>query len=343
MFIIATHCYKTKELKVNVYGIDNDLKHYVFQGICLVFGLIGLILSWVNYYLVNDYFFAAFELCYSLFSFYLLFLSIRHRVSNWQIYVNAFMLTFLILYGIASTKISSGLIYWSFCLPAVYHIFFSLKKALLFISIIFCTVVFTMFSKTNGEFAFPILNYSFLFLGIWSISCAHEFSRIKVQQRLQEAALTDELTGAKNRLCLTNDIMQSTTKPQNRFAISLDIDHFKSINDNYGHQAGDLVLTQFATRLKEIFSSGDVYRMGGEEFLVIVSADSLAEIKAQSKSACQRIAQTSFQILERDIELTASIGVAPIQLGEEPDAFLALADQALYRSKREGRNRVSFA
>jgi diguanylate cyclase (GGDEF)-like protein len=122
--------------------------------------------------------------------------------------------------------------------------------------------------------------------------------------------------------------------------IITDIDHFKRVNDTYGHQAGDEVLKTFAALLKTSCRPGDlVARYGGEEF-VILCADCSIAVSAQRAEAMRRaISQTQHSALA-DHCVTASFGVTEIQAGDTPETMLKRADRALYEAKEGGRNRV---
>jgi two-component system, cell cycle response regulator len=124
----------------------------------------------------------------------------------------------------------------------------------------------------------------------------------------------------------------------------LDIDHFKRVNDTYGHDCGDEVLKGFADRLRGIIRSGDLLcRLGGEEFVIVmpnVNAPSAARIAERARAAIQQepfVMPTTGQ----SIPVTASIGLAERREDTNPHELYRRADQALYRSKSEGRNRVT--
>jgi two-component system cell cycle response regulator len=124
----------------------------------------------------------------------------------------------------------------------------------------------------------------------------------------------------------------------------LDIDHFKGVNDTYGHGAGDIVLRGFAERIRKVIRTSDlICRLGGEEF-VVVMPDTTLDIaeKVAERLRCE-IEKNRFPIAadERAIEITASIGLAERGREADPDSLFRRADRALYRSKSGGRNRVS--
>jgi two-component system, cell cycle response regulator len=171
--------------------------------------------------------------------------------------------------------------------------------------------------------------------------------RNKVQQSI-ELALVDPLTGLNNRRFLENHLATMLDQTQRRRApLSLmifDIDHFKSVNDTHGHDCGDEVLKGFADRLRRVIRGGDLLcRLGGEEFVIVmpnVGIELAAKIAERTRTA---IEEEPFVIDKsgRSIPVTVSVGVAGRGADCDPDSLYRRADRALYRSKAEGRNRVT--
>ena len=121
----------------------------------------------------------------------------------------------------------------------------------------------------------------------------------------------------------------------------IDIDDFKSINDNFGHPAGDQVLVESARRLGEAVRSTDmVVRWGGEEFVVVLGDCPLDNAVARAEEVRRQIADPPFPVVGT---VTVSIGVAQLTAGEDSASWLGRADEALYQAKRSGRNAVAFA
>ncbi len=123
----------------------------------------------------------------------------------------------------------------------------------------------------------------------------------------------------------------------------LDIDFFKTINDSYGHDAGDDVLREFAIRIKKSIRGIDLAcRYGGEEFVVVMPETDMAVATMVAERLRRRIATEPFPIQQdgRLIEVTISIGLAALGRDDSAASVLKRADQALYRAKRDGRNRV---
>jgi len=165
------------------------------------------------------------------------------------------------------------------------------------------------------------------------------------QRRLELMATTDKLTGLFNRQAL-DALLEQVHKDVQRepyplSVLLLDIDYFKSVNDRYGHVAGDAVIVAVSNLIKTKLRKNDiVVRWGGEEFLVLLRECSLLEaghLGEQIRTALQDV-ETEWQ--GQGIKVTASLGVAQFEAGESIDDFFGRADGALYRAKDAGRNRL---
>jgi two-component system cell cycle response regulator len=174
--------------------------------------------------------------------------------------------------------------------------------------------------------------------------------RASVRQTI-ELAVTDGLTGLHNRRYLDNHLKllidRATARGRALSVCITDIDRFKLVNDTYGHDAGDVVLREFASRVRSAVRGADLAcRYGGEEF-VLVMPDTTPEMAAGVAERLRAIVESEpFQIPGTDVALsvTASLGIAAmLPSGDTPDALLKRADNALYEAKRSGRNRVVAA
>ncbi|PLA74489.1 hypothetical protein CYQ88_05250 [Hydrogenovibrio sp. SC-1] len=180
-----------------------------------------------------------------------------------------------------------------------------------------------------------------------------ELRTIKLEQanqKLLEAASHDPLTGVKNRLTMEEDVgdtIQAFKSHQQDFGlVMLDIDWFKSVNDQYGHDFGDAVLVEFAYILEQhVRSSDQVYRAGGEEFVLLMNRISLKELMKRMKSLGDYIQSHSFKSKGKVINVSASMGVFHSSLlsGFDFQLALKLADSALYEAKSLGRKQVVLA
>lgn len=164
------------------------------------------------------------------------------------------------------------------------------------------------------------------------------------KKRIEELSVTDRLTGLYNRLKLdevfTYEITQTKRYQTPLSIILLDIDHFKQVNDTYGHQTGDLVLQEMAKILRSLGRQSDtIGRWGGEEFLIILPKTDRINAMQIGEKIRFSIENHLFPIIGKK---TASFGISEFQNGDDQNTLVERADNALYRAKKEGRNRVIF-
>ena len=171
--------------------------------------------------------------------------------------------------------------------------------------------------------------------------------RTNLDQSL-EAAVTDPLTGLHNRRYMTSQldalVARAVRDGRPVSALLLDIDHFKKINDSFGHDAGDEVLREFAVRLASNVRAVDLpCRFGGEEFVVVMPETALGDAERIAERIRMHVSGAPFRVSggKEVLSVTISIGVAAtFGAADTPDHLLKRADEALYEAKASGRNRV---
>jgi len=168
----------------------------------------------------------------------------------------------------------------------------------------------------------------------------------KLEQQVREQAIRDALTGLYNRHHLLNvleaEFCRAERKGHSIAFMLIDLDHFKKVNDSYGHQAGDTTL-QAATQVigKSIRRSDIAFRYGGEEFLVILPEITLNNARQRAEQLRQAIDELEILFKGETIHISASIGMAIYpQHGSTGDEMLSRVDHALYQAKKAGRNKV---
>lgn len=175
-----------------------------------------------------------------------------------------------------------------------------------------------------------------------SISKSEQEKYIEI---IHEMAIRDELTCLYNRRHVM-DLLEYEKKRSARgggiFCLAmLDIDHFKKVNDNYGHQAGDSVLQQVATLMKNTLRDTEFCgRYGGEEFLIVLTHTDIKGALICSERLRTNIENAVFPDIDTAFKITVSIGLSEYQMREDVEQTILRADKALYRAKKQGRNRV---
>jgi len=171
---------------------------------------------------------------------------------------------------------------------------------------------------------------------------------IAARNALLHEATHDALTGLLNRRAILEALSRELLRAERnhcRLSVGLfDIDHFKRVNDGYGHAIGDEVLRVFAETLTTFLRGYDLIgRYGGEEFLVVIPDHSMTDDQDIYERLKSKIAEKPIATQSGELSITVSIGVAFFHRGVDADALIEAADKALYRAKEQGRNRVCHA
>ena len=225
--------------------------------------------------------------------------------------------------------------------PTITLLFFLLspKQALVMSLSIILSITLFSFAEAN-----LILLAKFIVSSSATMFFCFAFStKMRLQaKKLSQMALLDNLTGAGNRRALDSKLSEVTALikryPQNTCSLVIfDLDHFKSINDNFGHVFGDTVLNTFVKVLKgRIRSSDYVYRYGGEEFVVLLEHTDVVEAMSLAKELGNELERIQWDI--EKVNVTVSSGVAQFLEQDTIHSWLQKADTALYKAKQAGRN-----
>ena len=171
----------------------------------------------------------------------------------------------------------------------------------------------------------------------------HPLRRLqRAEQEINRLAATDPLTGLSNRHAISRELNQELGRAirygSTLSLIMIDVDHFKSINDRFGHDVGDRVLVAVSDLIQlNIRSSDKAARWGGEEFLILAPETDAQGALEMAEKLCREVATRDFEYAER---VTISAGLSQFRGGDDPDTLLKRADETLYQAKRTGRNRV---
>jgi len=246
----------------------------------------------------------------------------------------------LILFAVALGQLYS--LFWLYPLLAGLPVMLRSRRAMLIGLIsgaLALPLVFANFSLSTAV----VISVS---LGLtWLVSAWLVFAVTEQSRRLRDMAITDPLTGAYNRRYLEEQARHALDAWQ-RFRhpaamLLIDIDHFKRVNDRYGHAAGDQAIKRLVEVISARIRSVDTLcRFGGEEFVVLLKGSGSAAAQRIGEELCQLVADSR---LLPEGSMTISIGVCEVMEAQNLDHWFNLADSALYLAKRKGRNRVELA
>ncbi len=217
-------------------------------------------------------------------------------------------------------------------------------------------IALRMFTATRTyvheeEWLFEMMYYNNMIVAFSVMSLIGYFFRQATsnhEKKVEALANTDHLTGLQTRRSmqkdLDGDIKRCLINEKESMVILADIDHFKSINDTYGHDFGDKVLRENAQRLKENLRDGDkIYRWGGEEFVIILTDISLNDAKNVAQSLRNDISSAIFAFEKHEFNVSMTFGMARLNnISSNIDDVIKKADKALYHGKENGRNCVIF-
>ncbi|MDN5514962.1 GGDEF domain-containing protein [Ectopseudomonas composti] len=309
----------------------------------------GLFFSVVN--LMHDnWLLAGLEIGYAGVSLYLL--TIIDKTSNLQLLTAIYLLPFfsIMIVALAQTTTSFAVFAWIQTIPIICYLLLGLRLGM-YGSILFVGIGLFVFSRRfssdeilqNVEI---IANLGLASLAVMIFAHIYERSRILNEKRLTEQATTDALTGLPNRLKLAEVFERERAHAlRNGTPLSLvfiDIDHFKQINDRFGHEVGDRALAHFAKVLAQRLRINDLFcRLGGEEFAVLLSGSKTAQARDIAESLRERLAAEPLVVDDSTLHMTLSAGVACFGVdGQSLDELMQAADRRTYAAKRAGRNRV---
>ena len=299
----------------------------------------------------------------------------KHRLSIKVKVINVIITSTLVSYvGIYDWGLYSASFFWILFTPLLLAIFFTYQKALWFIVATIIFILICSYMYTSGQLKLPIDadEYQTMYSAWGTVLFGDVFMMVMLviilsnmkqhilqlvtnleqeQQKIIKIADHDELTGLPvSRILINklNDVLASQHRENRHIAILfMDLDGFKSVNDNYGHDAGDTVLKEIATRLKQCLREEDtLVRMGGDEFIALCSSPN--HILLDTEQLASRIINTISKPLknnENAFNLGISIGIAlsdPDGL-ESAEKMIQRADFAMYEVKRAGKNSYRLA
>ncbi|KJY83154.1 diguanylate cyclase [Vibrio galatheae] len=321
-----------------------QLRRKVLIGMCIVLGVAALLfgLSNIFYFGPRAKVLGMLELAYFAASLAMLVHIWRRKQPSWFLIFHCVVLTFLICFGTYVSRIESSLYLWAVALPTVFYLALGLRVGFYWsLSCMLLELVALHFAlqETVLVRSAVLLNFVLAYIFVWTISHVYEDSRVKGVDRLNALAHQDALTGAQNRLSLVTAFKQSPAQLEGSYLFTLDIDDFKSINDNYGHAAGDEVLKEVVYRLSQVVSRQHIYRMGGEEFVVVLTAERVDEVGAITlvKQLQSRVMKTPIRFEDIDISVTFSGGLEQFTQQAGLDKTLSRADNGLYLAKKSGK------
>lgn len=317
-----------------------QIRRKVLRAISFAFLFILTALAAFNIIYHAQYVFAALEGLFALFSVYVFIKCQKVICSDNTIYLYLLNISFLIILATAILPITDIVFLWGFFFPTICYLLLGqlrgFQLSLLHFSILGSVLTHRLLSEQVLAVEPVMINFVTCYLSIWCISHYFELSRAQAHSSLANLALTDTLTRTNNRLAFS----KAFNNFSGGYLLMIDIDNFKSINDRYGHDVGDNVLILISETLKKEVHADRIFRIGGEEFCIWLSAKNIDMALATANQLRTAIMNIEFTIDDDPLTLSFSGGLVKHEEKCDESSLLKRADRLLYRAKEAGRNKV---
>lgn len=321
----------------------------VLKTLLILTALSGVLFFTFNFQKQN-YALAFAELGMVFYSVFILWASRKTRyLERW---ILAFFLPFCItmMVAFASPRATTTVFAWVLLIPILSHLLMGRRAGLLISSVFMGAAAIIFLFKYHDSMdmmqPLPIANMALMSLCILAFSHIYEITREQSESRLLKMAQTDALTGLANRSRLS-DVFEQERKRSLRHGtplsmLVLDLDHFKQVNDQLGHEAGDLALKHVSSTLQASLRATDLAtRLGGEEFAILLTNTTAEQAHQVADKIRNTIEASPIPYQDHPIRLTVSGGIAQFGPdGADLRGLIGRADQHLYQAKASGRNRI---
>lgn len=321
----------------------DQIRRKVLRAISFFFMFIVTALAIFNVVYHSQYVFAALEFSFSLFSLYV-FLQCRERLCSAKIvFTYLLFIALIILLGILLLPITDVLFIWAFLFPTVAYLLLGQDLGMRLSLIVFAVLSAALTSSLLASIQLAVqpvmINFVTCYLTIWCVSHFFEISRAKTQESLVKLALTDSLTSTNNRLAFS----KTFDCYRGDYLLMLDIDNFKAINDQFGHDIGDRALTLISDSFKYEMELSRIFRIGGEEFCIWLSAHDIQRALTDANKLRESIANIELYADDKRVNLTFSGNLIKHDTNQSEPDLLKRVDKLLYQAKNQGKDRIVYA
>jgi diguanylate cyclase (GGDEF)-like protein len=333
-------------MELDIFNPTRQLRRAVLFWLSIALAFLALVIAYLNTFHGGYYLLAATQVASCLFSLYVAYTSYKGDTS--LTIANSFVYILIGVVALATFvhPIEHGSFIWSLLFPVLFYLILGRRYGFVSSGVGFTIVAMLVMHKTynNGALNFAELsvNFSLAYLCIWLASHILEVKRKTSETSLGQLASRDALTGVYNRHALIHNFerYRSESAKVPLSLLILDLDYFKSVNDQYGHDAGDRVLVQTAALIDSFCDEHLVYRIGGEEFCIALHNTEVKHAMYKAEIIRIGIEQYTFNDKDNPIKLTASIGIYQCDHYKCLEDVLREADKELYKAKSNGRNQV---
>ncbi|WP_394144043.1 GGDEF domain-containing protein [Vibrio atypicus] len=333
-------------MELDIFNPSRHIRRAVLFWLSLLLACMSATFSAVNLLNGTEQTQTWISLTFCLVSLFVCYNTYRQTINSAMTVSYVFALITLVTYASFIYPLSYGLFIWACLFPVLFYLILGRRKGMFATGAGFLTVLITVTYKiiecSFVESAHLAINFSLTFLCIWLTSHILEVKRKTSEASLGQLASRDSLTNVYNRHALVHNFNryhnESIKVPVS--LLILDLDFFKQVNDQYGHDVGDKVLVETAALLDAWSDEHLVYRIGGEEFCIALHDSDLLQATYKAEQIRHAIERYDFNGAEVAIKLTASIGVYQCHHFDSLESVLKEADKELYKAKKNGRNQV---
>lgn len=333
-------------MELDIFNPSRQLRRAMLFWLSMLLALVSLSLAFYCYVIGKFGPLHYPEIAFGLFSLYIAYHSYRETIS--KTIVSGYVLTLIALTSLATYNypLEYGVHFWAFLFPMTFYMILGRRFGALATCLGFIgqgTSIFLQLSMQGAQATWLLAsNFSFAYIAVWLFSHILEVKRRVSEASLGQLASRDALTGVYNRHALTHNFVryhkESIKVPLS--LLILDLDFFKAVNDQYGHDVGDTVLIQTAALIDGLSDEHLVYRIGGEEFCIALHNTDIGAARVKAEQIRYAIEHYQFNDASAPISLTVSIGVYQCDHYANLESVLKEADKELYRAKQNGRNQV---
>lgn len=333
-------------MDAKLFNNSQTLRASVLRGLSLFLCFIALCMAIFNIVYHQTLGLASIEVLFAGYSFYIHQCTKQNNYSEHYAQFYVCLLLTIIILATYLQPISHGTYIWGLFAPVVLYVFLGLKLGGAVTGIILVLIsclLFIQLPYTSNPNAIPtLINFCFCYSVLWFIAHIYESNRHKIEFTLTHLATRDPLTGAHNRLSLHSAFdyfEQNKSQNTSLCLLIIDLDYFKQINDQFGHDTGDKVLVETCRLFAQHVGEKNLFRIGGEEFCITLFDHSLLQAEQIGERLRNLVANYSFS-KQQAIQLTLSVGICEYRNGDNLNDLIKLADMELYKAKKNGRNQV---
>lgn len=335
-------------MHINNILIENVDQRRVLIATNYFIAVANSVISYMNFKVGSYFILASIQALAVFISLYIVFSIKRYPLRLWHNLITSLLYALLVVYATFISNLSSGIGVWGMSLPVLFYFINSLRTGFILSMVYFFMYIWILGSVYNVDYTQntkPFINFILAYFIVWGVAHVYETNRIYSQTKLTALALKDSLTNANNLLALRHNFKQRTKNKQDLGLAMLYIDFFKNINDTYGHEVGDNVLVQLVALFQQKLAEENVYRTGGEEFVLLFDTNEDKALKTLEDIRTETERKIFNCTGNNNVSVTVSCGFIhiPHKMLKEPNCLskmLKKADEYLYTAKNQGRNKI---